>query len=102
VLMGVLPMEVDGIGSGVGKQRDGGQSTIDVCTRPPNGWDHATQDRFGAIGSHEAPVDTCFLSAVAHNRRVGSTTNEKFDCIDQHGLAGTSFARERGQTGTKH
>ena len=100
--MCVLPVEVNGVGSGVGKQRHSGQSTIDVCARPPNDWDDATQDRFGAVGSHETPVDSCFLSAVAHYRRVGSTTNEKFDRIDQHRLARASFARQRGETGAKH
>ena len=102
VLVRVLAVEVNCVGRSIGKQRHRGEPAIDVGPGPPNGWDHAAQNCFGAISGNETTVDTRFVSAVTHDRRIGSTTDQQFDRIDQHCFACAGFARERGQTSAEH
>ena len=75
--------------------------TIDVGTRSPLGRDHPGENPLVAGGGDESAVYPGLSGAVAHDRGVRTPADEQLDRLDQHGLAGTGFTGDRGQTCTE-
>ncbi len=96
-LVGVLAVEVDGPRPQLGQRRRRRQATVDVGPRSTVGRDHPRHDVL-VVADHEPAFDPCLGRARADDRRIGATADQQVDRLDQHRLAGTGLAGERGQT----
>ena len=97
-LVCVLTVQVDESRTDLGESADGGRCPVDVRARSAIGGNDTGQNDF-IVGRriNEAPVDARFFDTVTHHSGLGATTNQKVDRLDDHRLAGTSFAGECGE-----
>ena len=97
--MRVLAVEVHETGAHLGELADGCEPPVDVGTAAPVQRHYARQDDLAAgAGVHESTLDARLGRAVADERRVGATSDEELDRLDEQGLAGAGLARDRHQS----
>ena len=63
--------------------------------------DHPRQDQL-VVADDEAALHPRLVRAGAHDRRIGTATDEQADRLDQHRLAGPGLARQHGESLVEH
>ena len=85
-------------GRHVGKRRRRGRAAVDVRPRPSFGGDDAAEDDLMAVVVADEPgVDARLGGAGPNDHWIGPPTDDEFQGLDEHRLAGTGLAGDRRQ-----
>ena len=102
-LVRVLSVQIHEAGAAFGELTDGREPTIDVrATARVARHDAGEHDLLTGLRIDEAALDARFGRAVAHERRVGASTDEQLQRLDQQCLARAGLAGDRGEPGAQH
>ena len=102
-LVRVLAVKVDEASAHLGELADGCEAPVDVgAAAAVQRYDARQHDFVAGLAIDESTFDARFGGAVAHERRVGASSDEQLDRFDQQRLARAGLAGDPGEPATEH